>query len=57
MLGMLALSQLQFSALYNEGDDTFRAVWLVGPQLPASTLMTCVTLGKLSNSLGLLCTF
>ena len=57
MLGMLALSQLQFSALYNEGDDTFRAVWLVGPQLPASAVMTCVTLGKLSNSLGLLCTF
>ena len=52
MLGMLALSQLQFSGLHNEGDETCRAVWLVGTQLPASTVMTCVTLGKLLILLG-----
>lgn len=51
VLGMLALSQLQFSALYNEGDDTCRST------APSISSHNVCDLGKLSNSLGLLCTF
>lgn len=37
--GACAFSAAVFS-LYNEGDD------IVGPQLPASAVITCVTLGQ-----------